>query len=39
MILERHREDGSTWLIVSHQWDDMNSLFDEVHRMEKGRIV
>ena len=39
MILERHREDGSTWLIVSHQWDRMNSLFDEVHIMEKGKII
>ena len=39
MIIERHKEDGSTWLIVSHQWDEMNSLFDTVHRMEKGRIV
>lgn len=39
MILERHREDGSTWLIVSHQWDEMNDLFDKVHHMEKGRIV
>ena len=39
MIIERHREDGSTWLIVSHQWDAMNELFDEVHHMEKGRIV
>ena len=39
MILERHREDGSTWLIVSHQWDEMNELFDKVHHMEKGRIV
>ena len=34
-----HREDGSTWLIVSHQWDAMNDLFDEVHHLEKGRIV
>jgi ABC-type multidrug transport system ATPase subunit len=39
IILERHKEDGSTWLIVSHQWDEMNDLFDEVHHMEKGRIV
>ena len=39
MIIERHRDDGSTWLIVSHQWDAMNELFDEVHHMEKGRIV
>ena len=39
MIIERHREDGSSWLIVSHQWDEMNDLFDKVHHMEKGRIV
>ena len=39
IIKERHREDGSTWLIVSHQWDEMNELFDKVHHMEKGRIV
>ena len=39
MVMERHREDGSTWLIVSHQWDEMNELFDKVHHMEKGRIV
>ncbi len=39
MVMERHREDGSTWLIVSHQWDEMNELFDEVHHMEKGRVV
>ncbi|MBR2389873.1 MAG: ATP-binding cassette domain-containing protein [Mogibacterium sp.] len=39
MVMERHREDGSTWLIVSHQWDEMNELFDIVHHMERGRIV
>ena len=39
MILERRDEDGSAWLIVSHQWDGMNELFDKVHHMEKGRIV
>lgn len=39
MLLERHREDGSTWLIVSHQWDAMNELFDKVHHMDRGRIV
>ena len=38
MILEQHNEDGSTWLIVSHQWDGMNTLFDEVDHMEKGLI-
>lgn len=39
MVIERHREDGSTWLIVSHQWDEMNELFDRVHHMERGRII
>ena len=39
MIIERHKEDGSTWLIVSHQWDALNELFDKVHHMDKGRIV
>ncbi len=39
MIIERQREDGSTWLIVSHQWDEMNSLFDEVHHMGKGTVI
>ncbi len=39
MLLERHNEDGSTWLIVSHQWDAMNELFDRVHHMDKGRII
>ena len=39
MILERREKDGAAWLIVSHQWDRMNSIFDEIHHMEKGRIV
>ena len=39
MIREQQKEDGSTWIIVSHQWDQYNDLFDEVHFMEKGRIV
>ena len=39
MIIERHKEDGSTWLIVSHQWDALNELFDKVHHMDKGRII
>ena len=39
ILLERHKADGSTWLIVSHQWDRMNSLFDVTHFMEKGKIV
>ena len=39
IILERRDQDGSTWLIVSHQFDKMNSIFDETHYMEKGRII
>ena len=39
MIIERRIKDGATWLIVSHQWDRMNSIFDETHFMEKGKIV
>ena len=39
MIIERSRQDGSTWLIVSHQWDKMNSIFDDIYFMEKGKIV
>ena len=39
MIREQQKEDKSTWIIVSHQWDQYNDLFDEVHFMEKGKIV
>ena len=39
MIIERRTQDRCTWLIVSHQWDRMNSIFDAIHVMEKGRIV
>ena len=39
MIIERRSQDGSAWLIVSHQWDRMNSIFDDIHFMEKGKIV
>ena len=39
IILERHAEDKSTWLIVSHQQDRLNSIFDETHIMEKGKII
>ncbi|MBR2256403.1 MAG: ABC transporter ATP-binding protein [Blautia sp.] len=39
IIVERHKMDRSTWLIVSHQWERLNSLFDQTHFMEKGRIV
>ena len=39
IILERRDQDGSTWLIVSHQFDKMNSIFDETHYMEKGRVI
>ncbi len=39
IIIDRRKTDRSTWLIVSHQWDRMNSIFEETHFMEKGRIV
>ena len=39
IILERRDQDGSTWLIVSHQFDKMNSIFDETHYMEKVRVI
>ncbi|MGI6721031.1 MAG: ATP-binding cassette domain-containing protein [Anaerovoracaceae bacterium] len=39
MIRERQRKEKVTWLIVSHQWDHVNTLFDEVHRMERGHLV
>ena len=39
MIIERRIKDGATWLIVSHQWDRMNSIFDDIHYMENGKIV
>lgn len=39
MIWERQKEDPATWLIVNHQWDHVNQLFEEVHYMEKGRFV
>jgi len=39
MIIERRIKDEATWLIVSHQWDRMNSIFDDIHYMENGKIV
>lgn len=39
MIRERQEKENTTWIIVSHQWDQYNDLFDEVHFMEKGRVV
>lgn len=39
MILERQKEDPATWLIVNHQWDHVNALFEEVHYMERGGFV
>ncbi len=39
LITSRQREDPATWLIVNHQWDHVNRLFDMVHYMEKGRFV
>lgn len=39
LITSRQRKDPATWLIVNHQWDHVNRLFDMVHYMEKGRFV
>lgn len=39
LIFARQRKDPAAWLIVNHQWDHVNRLFDVVHYMEKGRFV
>lgn len=39
LISMRQKKDPATWLIVNHQWDHVNRLFEAVHYMEKGRIV
>ena len=39
MIIERREKEGTAWLIVSHQWDRMNSVFDEIHFMKNGKLV
>lgn len=39
LILERRAEDKSTWLIVTHQQDRLNSIFDTTHYMEKGTVI
>lgn len=39
LISMRQEKDPATWLIVNHQWDHVNRLFDAVHYMEKGRFV
>lgn len=39
LIFLRQQKKPATWLIVNHQWDHVNRLFDEVHYMEKGRFV
>lgn len=39
LISIRQEKDPATWLIVNHQWDHVNRLFDVVHYMEKGRFV
>lgn len=39
LIFMRQERDPATWLIVNHQWDHVNRLFDTVHYMEKGRFV
>lgn len=39
LIFRRQEHKPATWLIVNHQWDHVNRLFDVVHYMEKGRFV
>ena len=39
IVTDRQAQDGSTWLIVSHQWERLNSLFQNTYFMEKGRII
>lgn len=39
LITIRQEKEPATWLIVNHQWDRANRLFDVVHYMEKGRFV
>lgn len=39
LISMRQKKDPATWLIVNHQWDHVNRLFESVHYMEKGRFV
>ncbi len=39
LISMRQEKSPATWLIVNHQWDHVNRLFDAVHYMEKGRFV
>lgn len=39
LIFMRQQKAPATWLIVNHQWDHVNRLFDAVHYMEKGRFV
>lgn len=39
LIFMRQEHKPATWLIVNHQWDHVNRLFDVVHYMEKGRFV
>lgn len=39
LIFMRQERKPATWLVVNHQWDHVNRLFDVVHYMEKGRFV
>lgn len=39
LISMRQKKAPATWLIVNHQWDHVNRLFEAVHYMEKGRFV
>lgn len=39
LIFMRQERKPATWLVVNHQWDHVNRLFDVVHYMEKGTFV
>lgn len=39
LISMRQKKAPATWLIVNHQWDHVNRLFESVHYMEKGRFI
>lgn len=39
MIQERQEREHVTWLIVNHQRDHVNQLYDNVYYMERGRFV
>lgn len=39
MIKEMQKELKATWIIVSHQLESKEGLCNEIHRMERGRLI